>query len=77
MKKKLFTQFLFLMLAACQPAAQPPTEIQRIRVPMGYIPNVQFAPFYVAVERGYFKEAGFEIEDAVERSRHVQAEHDA
>jgi NitT/TauT family transport system substrate-binding protein len=29
---------------------------------MGYIPNIQYAPFYVAVEKGYFAEAGFEIE---------------
>jgi NitT/TauT family transport system substrate-binding protein len=51
-----------LLLAAC--AAQPgaPTELEHTRLPMGYIPNVQYAPFYVAVERGYFAEAGFEIE---------------
>ncbi len=28
---------------------------------MGYIPSVQFAPFYVATERGYFREAGLDI----------------
>jgi NitT/TauT family transport system substrate-binding protein len=29
---------------------------------MGYIPSVQYAPFYVAAENGYFAEAGVEVE---------------
>ena len=29
---------------------------------MGYIPNIQYAPFYAAIEKGYFKDAGIEIE---------------
>ncbi|MCL5429186.1 MAG: ABC transporter substrate-binding protein [Chloroflexi bacterium] len=62
MTRKLAILLLLLLLAACQPATRQPGETQRIRLPMGYIPNVQFAPFYVAVERGYFAEAGFEIE---------------
>ena len=68
MLKKIMLGFLMVvLLAGCAapatPAALPTTlALVHIKLPMGYIPNVQYAPFYTAVERGYFKDAGIEIE---------------
>ncbi len=48
---------------AATPAANATTgSITHVRLPMGYIANVQYAPFYVAVDKGYFKQEGIEIE---------------
>jgi NitT/TauT family transport system substrate-binding protein len=51
------------MLAGCANAAAPSDKaLTKIRLPMGYIPNVQYAPFYIAVDKGYFAEEGLELE---------------
>lgn len=56
---------LILMLSACGAAAPAVTPtsapLARLRLPMGYIADPQYAPFYVAAEKGYFAEAGFEV----------------
>jgi NitT/TauT family transport system substrate-binding protein len=51
-----------LALSGCGSPPQPAGPLTRVRLPVGYIPNVQFAPLYVAVERGYFADAGIEVE---------------
>ncbi len=69
MKKLLYLLFV-VALAACGGNAptpvptQPPTAVPLIhlKLAMGYIPDIQFAPFYVAADKGYFKEQGLDIE---------------
>lgn len=48
------------VLGACG-QANPTRGVQTVTLAMGYIPNVQFAPFYVAVEKGYFEEEGIQV----------------
>lgn len=55
---------LALGLTACTTAAAPQASdsLTRVRLPLGYVPNIQFAPLYVATEKKYFAEAGLEVE---------------
>ncbi len=48
-----------LAASGCVPKARE--QPREITLAMGYIPNVQFAPFYVATEKGYYKKAGLSI----------------
>lgn len=60
--------YLMLALALSLLACASPTPItdegllRTIKLPMGYIPNIQYAPFYVAVNKGYFAEEGIDIQ---------------
>lgn len=55
---------LVLLLVACGSQSTDPgeAELAAIRLPMGFVPDPQYAPFYVAVERGYYADAGLSIE---------------
>lgn len=51
---------LLLFVFACT-GQEATSEMTAISLPMGYIPDPQYAPFYVAVEKGYFAEEGIEL----------------
>lgn len=60
MKKLLPVLILVgLLLGACK--GQVPKAAREITLNLTYIPNVQFAPFYVAIEKGYFAEYGLNV----------------
>jgi len=54
-------------LAACGPStgasppASPSAQPVKLTVGLGYIPNVQFAQFYLADQAGYYRDAGLEV----------------
>ena len=70
MNRKVIISLLALavgLLTACAgPGVETPQptsgQLRKIRLPMGFIPNVQYAPYYVAVEKGYFAAEGLDIE---------------
>jgi len=78
MKKVFFVFVFAALLVACagedtsisEPAivnstdpGEPVNEgLRTIRLPMGFIADPQYAPFYVAKELGYFADEGFDVE---------------
>jgi NitT/TauT family transport system substrate-binding protein len=59
---------LVILLSACGgstgstsgPTATQPVE-RNISIGLGYIPDIQFAPFYVAQNKGYYKAVGLNV----------------
>jgi NitT/TauT family transport system substrate-binding protein len=64
----LFFFLLTLVLAACGGAStsnntgsSTDTSLKNVSIGLGYIPDIQFAPFYVAQSKGYYKAAGLNV----------------
>lgn len=36
-------------------------SLTKVTLPLGYIPNVQFAPLYVAIDKGFYQEEGVSV----------------
>lgn len=65
MKSRFLVVSLLLVLIlgpALGPGGGSRAAERTVRVAMGYIPNVQFAPWYVAEAKGYFAQEGLRVE---------------
>jgi len=66
MNKKNITIITAIVLAAAAACAPIPAAEKEgstpIRLPVGYIPNIQFAPLYVAIEKGFYSAEGLDVE---------------
>lgn len=73
---RLVIPLLAIILAACQgsPAPSPsgPEELRPVTLLLGFRPDVQFAPFYVAQQEGFYADAGLEVEIRHEQAPDVQ-----
>jgi NitT/TauT family transport system substrate-binding protein len=59
MVRHKFIRVVLLLLLASLSQAQ---ELQKVRVGLGYVPDVQFAPFYLGVVEGLYEARGLEVE---------------
>jgi len=65
LKRVFLIVLLGALTAGCSGGGRPGSTgeaLRTIKLPVGYIPNVQFAPLYVAIEKGYFRQQGLAVE---------------
>ena len=60
---RVVTMLLAVLLVACQGTAptESPASLRPITLLLGFRPDVQFAPFYVAQQDGYYADAGLDV----------------
>ena len=64
-RPRLAISLLALLLAACSPAASSgpsaSAALRHMTLLLGFRPDVQFAPYYVGQQDGYYADAGLEV----------------
>jgi NitT/TauT family transport system substrate-binding protein len=67
---------LALLLAACSPAASPgpsaSAALRHVTLLLGFRPDVQFAPFYVGQQEGYYADVGLDVAIEFKQAPDVQ-----
>jgi putative riboflavin transport system substrate-binding protein len=64
-RRRLAISLVALLLAACSPAASSgpsaSAALRHVTLLLGFRPDVQFAPYYVGQQDGYYADAGLEV----------------
>ena len=61
MKRAASLIVLLLVTIALLIGCGEPEPSAQVTIAMGFVPNVQFTPMYVAIENGYFAEQGVDV----------------
>ena len=74
---RLLIPVLALVLAACQQPVESASpsgaaELRPVTLLLGFRPDVQFAPFYVAQQEGFYADAGLDVEIEHQQAPDVQ-----
>jgi NitT/TauT family transport system substrate-binding protein len=56
------TEAISTATSSPRPSTTSTQTLVHVRLPLGYVPNVQFAPVYVALNQCYFAQQGIDIE---------------
>lgn len=61
--RRLLFPLIAMLLVGCLPtdSASPSVALRPVTLLLGFRPDVQFAPFYLAQQAGYFAEAGLDV----------------
>jgi NitT/TauT family transport system substrate-binding protein len=59
--RRLLLPLIAMLLVGCTPAASPSVALRPVTLLLGFRPDVQFAPFYLAQQAGYFADAGLQV----------------
>ena len=58
---RLAVVLMSALLANSASSQTAPAQAKTVNIGLGYIPNVQFTPFYVADQLGYFRAEGLNV----------------
>ncbi|WP_455381639.1 ABC transporter substrate-binding protein [Salinispira pacifica] len=54
------TGFILLLMTAVLPFARA-QQLDQVKLAIAYIPNIQFTPLYVGIDKGYYRDAGVDL----------------